>query len=206
MTVPSAPNPDMPPPPEGQLLPPEEATAPEQGPSGAGVPDAFGRLWTPHRLAYIQGAGKPTGPGADEGCPFCVAPTLSDEESLIVARGELVYSILNLYPYNSGHVLICPYRHLADYTELTGEESAEFADYTMRAIRALRTASGPHGFNIGMNLGTVAGAGIAAHLHQHVVPRWGGDTNFMPVVGRTRVLPQLLADTRKLLADAWPAG
>ena len=196
MTVPSPPNPDMPP-------PPEEAA--EQGPSGVGVPDAFGRLWTPHRLAYIQGAGKPTGPGADEGCPFCVAPALTDEEALIVARGELVYAILNLYPYNSGHVLICPYRHLADYTELTGAESAEFADYTTRAIRALRAASGPHGFNIGMNLGTVAGAGIAAHLHQHVVPRWGGDTNFMPVVGRTRVLPQLLADTRKLLADAWPA-
>ena len=188
--------------PPGPPEPPQETTPP----GGAGVPDAFGRLWTPHRLAYIQGAGKPTGPGADEGCPFCVAPTLSDEESLIVARGELVYAILNLYPYNSGHVLVCPYRHLADYTELTGEESAEFADYTMRAIRALRTASGPHGFNIGMNLGSVAGAGIAGHLHQHVVPRWGGDTNFMPVVGRTRVLPQLLADTRKLLADAWPAA
>jgi ATP adenylyltransferase len=187
-------------------MPPEPP--PETAPTGgagvpdafAGVPDAFGRLWTPHRLAYIQGTGK------DEGCPFCVAPTLSDEESLIVARGGLVYAILNLYPYNSGHVLICPYRHFADYTELTDEESAEFADYTMRAIRALRTASGPHGFNIGMNLGTVAGAGIATHLHQHVVPRWGGDTNFMPVVGRTRVLPQLLADTRKLLADAWPAA
>ena len=181
----SGPPPD---PSAGETAPPPE-TAP---PGGAGVPDAFGRLWTPHRLAYIQGAGKPTGPGADEGCPFCVAPALTDEEALIVARGELVYAILNLYPYNSGHVLICPYRHLADYT--------------MRAIRALRTASGPHGFNIGMNLGTVAGAGIAAHLHQHVVPRWGGDTNFMPVVGRTRVLPQLLADTRKLLADAWPAA
>jgi len=204
VTVPSAPNPDMPPPPEGPLSSPEEATLSEPGPSVAGVPDAFGRLWTPHRLAYIQGAGKPTGPGADEGCPFCAAPALTDEEALIVARGELVYAILNLYPYNSGHVLICPYRHLADYTELTGAESAEFADYTMRAVRALRAASGPHGFNIGMNLGTVAGAGIAAHLHQHVVPRWGGDTNFMPVVGRTRVLPQLLADTRKLLADAWP--
>jgi ATP adenylyltransferase len=168
---------------------------------GAGVPDAFERLWTPHRLAYIKGAGKPTGP---EACPFCIAPTLSDEDGLIVARGELVYAIMNLYPYNSGHVLICPYRHLADYTELTRDETAEFSDYTTRAITALRTVSGPHGFNIGMNLGTVAGAGIAAHLHQHVVPRWGGDTNFMPVVGMTRVLPQLLADTRKLLADAWP--
>ena len=171
---------------------------------GVGVPDAWQRIWMPERLAYIKGEGKPTGPGPHEGCPFCIAPTLSDEDGLIVARGELVYAIMNLYPYNSGHVLICPYRHLADYTELTREETAEFSDYTARAITALRTASGPHGFNIGMNLGTVAGAGIAAHLHQHVVPRWGGDTNFMPVVGRTRVLPQLLADTRKLLADAWP--
>jgi ATP adenylyltransferase len=176
------------------------------GGADTGVPDAFDRLWTPHRMAYIKGEGKPTGPGANEGCPFCIAPTLSDEDGLIVARGELVYAIMNLYPYTSGHVLICPYRHLADYTELTIAETAEFSDYTRRAITTLRTVSGPHGFNIGINLGTVAGAGIAAHLHQHVVPRWGGDSNFMPVVGHTRVLPQLLADTRKLLADAWPAA
>jgi ATP adenylyltransferase len=172
--------------------PPDEAFA--------GVPDAFGRLWTPHRMAYIKGEGRPSGP---EGCPFDRAPTLSDEDGLIVARGSLVYAVLNLYPYNAGHLLVVPYRHVADYTDLTVEETAEFASYTQRAIRALRQASGPHGFNIGINLGSVAGAGIAAHLHQHVVPRWGGDTNFMPVIGRTRVLPQLLADTRKLLADAW---
>ena len=122
-----------------------------------------------------------------------------------MARGTLVYAILNLYPYNAGHVLVCPYRHVGDYTELTPGETKEIAAFTQHAVRALRQSSGPHGFNIGMNLGTVAGAGIAAHLHQHVVPRWGGDTNFMPVVGRTRVLPQLLADTRKLLADTWPA-
>ena len=157
---------------------------------GAGVPDAFGRLWTPHRLAYIQGGGKPTGPGDHEDCPFCIAPTLTDEEGLIVARGALVYAVMNLYPYNSGHVLICPYRHLADYTELTAAETAEFSDYTKRTIAALRAVSGPHGFNLGMNLGTVAGACIAAHLHQHVVPRWGGDTNyFMPVIGRTGAAP-----------------
>jgi ATP adenylyltransferase len=174
--------------------------------SGGGVPDAFDRLWTPHRMAYIKGEGKPTGPGEDEGCPFCIAPTLSDEDGLIVARGEVVYAIMNLYPYNSGHVLICPYRHLAAYTDLTPRETAEFSEFTQRAITVLHAVSGPHGFNIGMNLGTVAGAGIAAHLHQHVVPRWGGDTNFMPVTGMTRVLPQLLADTRKLLADAWPAA
>ncbi len=177
---------------------------PPGGLPGAGVPDAFGRLWTPHRLAYIQGEGKPTGPGANEGCPFCAAPGLSDEEGLIVARGSRVYAIMNLYPYNSGHMLICPYRHIGDFTELSAEESAEFSEYTRRAILALRTASGPHGFNIGMNLGTVAGAGIAAHLHQHVVPRWGGDTNFMPVVARTRVLPQLVSDARKVICDAWP--
>ena len=167
-----------------------------------GVPDAFGRLWTPHRMAYIMGEGRPS---SSEGCPFDRAPKLSDEDGLIVARGSLVYAVLNLYPYNPGHLMVVPYRHVADYTDLTVEETAEFASYTQRAIRALRQASGPHGFNIGINLGSVAGAGIAAHLHQHVVPRWGGDTNFMPVVGRTRVLPQLLADTRKLIADAWPA-
>jgi ATP adenylyltransferase len=168
--------------------------------------DPFDRLWTPHRMAYIKGEGKPTGPGADEGCPFCRAPALSDEEGLIVARGTLVYAVLNLYPYTSGHVLVCPYRHLADYGDLSGAEAAEFASFTQRCLAVLRSVSGPHGFNIGMNLGSVAGAGIAAHLHQHVVPRWGGDTNFMPVVARTRVLPQLLTDTRKLLADAWPSS
>jgi ATP adenylyltransferase len=180
---------------------------PDPDPDGvfAGVPDAFGRLWTPHRLAYIKGEGKPSGPGEHEGCPFDRAPKLSDTEGLIVARGELVYAVLNLYPYNAGHVLICPYRHVADYTGLTQAETAEFSEFTKRAVGALRQASGAQGFNIGINLGSVAGAGIAAHLHQHVVPRWGGDTNFMPVTGHTRVLPQLLADTRKLLADAWPA-
>jgi ATP adenylyltransferase len=171
----------------------------------AGIPDAFGRLWTPHRMAYIKGEGKPSGPG-EEGCPFDLAPKLSDEDGLIVARGALVYAILNRYPYNSGHLLVVPYRHVADYTDLTVEETAEFSEFTKRAITALRRASGAQGFNIGMNLGSVAGAGIAAHLHQHVVPRWGGDTNFMPVVGRTRVLPQLLADTRKLLAETWPTA
>jgi ATP adenylyltransferase len=174
-------------------------------PSFAGVPDDVERLWTPHRMAYIKGENKPVGTAAGEGCPFCVVPTMSDEDGLIVARGQLVYAVLNLYPYTSGHVLIVPYRHISDYTELTAQETAEFSGFTKQAIAALSAASGPHGFNVGMNLGTVAGAGIAAHLHQHVVPRWGGDSNFMPVVGRTRVLPQLLADTRKLLADAWPA-
>jgi len=189
------------------------AADPPAGPHGptagqedfVGVPDAFDRLWTPHRMAYIKGENRPSGPGQDEECPFDRAPKQRDEDGLIVARGSLVYAVLNLYPYNPGHLMVVPYRHIADYPDLTVAETAEFAEFTKRAIRALRQASGPHGFNIGMNLGAVAGAGIAAHLHQHVVPRWGGDTNFMPVVGRTRVLPQLLADTRKLLAEAWLA-
>ena len=119
-------------------------------------------------------------------------------------RGETSYAVLNLYPYNPGHLMVCPYRHVADYTDLEPGEVAEVAELTRQAMTAVRAASGAHGFNVGMNQGTVAGAGIAAHLHQHVVPRWGGDTNFMPVVGRTKVLPQLLRDTRQLLADAWP--
>jgi len=176
---------------------PAEPTAQD----GVGSADAFQRLWTPHRMAYIKGEGKPAGEGD---CPFCRIPGLADEDGLVVARGRLVYVVLNLYPYNSGHLMVVPYRHLADYTELTAAECAELAAFTQQAIRAIRQVSGAHGFNIGVNLGTVAGAGIAAHLHQHVVPRWGGDTNFMPVVGQTKVLPQLLADTRTLLADAWP--
>ena len=125
-------------------------------------------------------------------------------DGLIVARGDQVYAVLNLYPYNSGHLMVVPYRHVADFTELTDTETAELSDFTKRSMTALREASQAQGFNIGMNMGQVAGAGIAAHLHQHVVPRWGGDSNFMPVVGRTKVLPQLLADTRVILAACWP--
>ncbi len=112
--------------------------------------------------------------------------------------------MLNLYPYNAGHLLLCPYRHVADYTELTADERAELGAFQADAMRTLRAVAGPHGFNLGLNQGPVAGAGIAAHLHQHVVPRWGGDSNFMPIVAHTRVLPQLLTDTRALLAAAWP--
>ncbi len=168
------------------------------------APDGLQRLWMPHRMAYIKGAGKPADNGAPV-CPFCQIPGMSDADGLIVARGGHVYAVLNLYPYNSGHLMVVPYRHIADYTDLTGDETAELADYTKRSMTALREASQAQGFNIGMNMGSVAGAGIAAHLHQHIVPRWGGDANFMPVVGRTRVLPQLLADTRLILAAAWPA-
>jgi ATP adenylyltransferase len=114
-----------------------------------------------------------------------------------------VYAVLNLYPYNPGHLMVVPFRHVADYPDLTAQETVELATFTQQAMRAARRAAAPHGFNIGINQGSIAGAGIAAHLHQHVVPRWGGDANFMPVVGGTKVLPQLLAETRALLAQAW---
>lgn len=170
----------------------------------AGDPDGFERLWTPHRMVYIGGQDKPTDDAAGDGCPFCRIPGLSDEDGLVVARGELAYVVMNLYPYNSGHVLVCPYRHVADYPDLTRDETWEVAELTRTAMRVIREVSAPAGFNIGMNQGSVAGAGIAAHLHQHLVPRWGGDANFLPIVARSRALPELLADTRAAFAAAWP--
>jgi ATP adenylyltransferase len=193
--------PDTGPDPEPVSSPPGQLPQVQQG---AGSPDGFQRLWTPHRMAYIRGENKPRGNETDSQCPFCRVPGLSDADGLVVARGRTVFTVMNLYPYNSGHLMVCPYRHAADYTELSDAESAELADHTKRAMRALREATGAQGFNVGMNLGISAGAGIAAHLHQHVVPRWGGDTNFMPVIGHTKVLPQLLRDTRKLIAEVWP--
>ena len=170
---------------------------------GVGEPDAFERLWTPHRILYIKGEGKPSTSDAVD-CPFCRIPTMDDAEGLIVHRGEHAYAVLNLYPYNAGHLLVCPYRHVADYTELDDDETVEVAAITKTAMRVMRTVTNPHGFNLGMNQGAVAGAGIAAHLHQHVVPRWGGDANFLPVIGQTKTMPQLLGDTREMLAAAWP--
>jgi ATP adenylyltransferase len=165
---------------------------------GVGVPDGWKRIWMPERMAYLRGEGK-------EGCPFCDVPTRSDEDGLVLARGETVFAVLNLYPYNAGHLMLVPYRHIPSYLDLTDQETVEFAAMTKKAVEALRKAAGPQGFNIGMNQGRVAGAGIDQHLHQHVVPRWGGDANFFSVVGRTKVMPQLLRDTRAMLAEAWPA-
>ncbi len=170
----------------------------------AALEDGLERRWTPHRMAYIKGENKPTNTDAGSDCPFCRIPTMTEEEGLIVARGRRVYAVLNLYPYNSGHLLICPYRHVPEYTDLTGEELVEFGEFTQQAMAALRKAFAPHGFNIGMNQGSVGGAGIAGHLHQHVVPRWGGDANFMPVIARTRTLPATLPQTRAALAETWP--
>ena len=170
-----------------------------------GQSDQFDRLWTPHRMAYIQGEGRPDSDDPAD-CPFCQAPLLDDAEGLLVARGSAVFVVLNLYPYNVGHLMVCPYRHVADYADLAPDETVELAQFTQRAMRTLRSAAGPQGFNIGMNQGAIGGAGIAMHLHQHVVPRWGGDTNFMPVVAHTKVLPQLLSETRDILAAAWQAA
>ncbi|MDM7989440.1 HIT domain-containing protein [Arthrobacter sp. zg-Y877] len=168
----------------------------------AGVPDAFQRLWTPHRLAYIKGGQKQV--SSKETCPFCAAPERSDEESLIVHRGRHAFVILNLFPYNAGHLLVCPYRHVPDYTDIDPEETAEIAALTQTAMRVLRKVSSPTGFNLGMNQGETGGAGIAAHLHQHIVPRWGGDGNFLPIIAQTKAITQTLGEVRQQVADAWP--
>lgn len=168
----------------------------------AGPKDGFERLWTPHRMAYIAGANKPADATAGN-CPFCTAPGRDDADGLVVHRGEHVYAVMNLYPYSPGHLLLCPYRHISDFTELTTQEAAELAAFTAQAMTALRQVSHPAGFNLGINQGQVAGAGITAHLHQHVVPRWLGDANFLPVVAQTKALPVLLEDCRQQLAAAW---
>lgn len=170
--------------------------------SFAGVPDGFDRLWTPHRMAYVTGE-RPS-EDAGDGCPFCSAPGKEDAEGLVVHRGETCFVVMNLFPYNAGHVLVCPYRHVSLYIDLTDEETAEFTALTKTAIRVLQATSNPHGFNLGMNQGAVAGAGVAAHLHQHVIPRWGGDMNFLPIIAQTKALPILLEDARAALVAAWP--
>jgi ATP adenylyltransferase len=177
----------------------EHPTEPAE--SFAAAPDAFQRLWTPHRLVYIEHGQLP---GEDE-CPFCRAPEKSDEEALIVARGTHAFVLLNLFPYNSGHLLICPYRHVSTYDLATPEEVAEIGALTQIAMRVLTTVSHAHGFNLGMNQGRVAGAGIADHLHQHVVPRWALDANFFPIIAETKAVPRLLGEVRAEIANAWPS-
>jgi ATP adenylyltransferase len=172
---------------------------------GVGGPDALDRLWTPYRMAYIRGENKPADDSAGE-CPFCRIGTATDDPgSLVVHRGRAAYVVLNLYPYAPGHLMVCPYRHVSDYPELDDDETAEVAAFTKQAMGVLRRVSNAQGFNIGKNQGAAGGAGIAAHLHQHIVPRWSGDQNFMPIIGHTKVLPELLHDTRDVLAGAWDA-
>lgn len=162
--------------------------------------DRLQRLWAPHRLAYVTGE---EAEPRDQGCPFCRIPTLDDRDGLVVARGEWAYAVLNKHPYNPGHLMVVPYRHVADLEDLTDDETRGVAELTRQAVIAIKRASSPHGFNVGLNLGGVAGGSLADHLHQHVVPRWGGDANFITVLADTKVIPQLLAETRDVLAEAW---
>ncbi|MDO4664793.1 MAG: HIT domain-containing protein [Actinomycetaceae bacterium] len=167
-----------------------------------GVPDAFSRMWTPHRMAYISGDARPQDESVSQ-CPFCAAPDKSDEDALIVHRGRTCYVIMNLFPYNSGHLLVCPYEHMPLYTDLSPQARAEFGELTAAAMRVLQASASPHGFNLGMNQGAVAGAGVAGHLHQHIIPRWSGDTNFFPLVAGVKAIPEMLSDARRRLAKAW---
>ncbi|MGF6882594.1 ATP adenylyltransferase [Nocardia sp. GAS34] len=176
--------------------------------AGAGDPDRLQRLWTPYRMSYITGAvgereDRDGGERTASGHPFIEIPKMSDEDGLVIARGEWVYAVLNLYPYNPGHMMVVPYRRVANLEDLTVEESTELMAFTQRAIRVMKKVSRPEGFNVGLNLGGVAGGSLADHLHQHIVPRWGGDANFITVVGGVKVMPQLLRETRALLAGAW---
>lgn len=169
------------------------------------APDGLERLWTPHRLAYVT-ADAPAPAAEPPGCPFCRigAAEPGADGDLVVARGTHVYAVLNLYPYNPGHLMVLPYRHVADYADLDEAETVELATLTQDALRAIRATSSPHAFNVGLNLGGPAGGSLSEHLHQHVVPRWSGDANFMTVLAGTKTLPQLLEDTRDLLRAAWP--
>jgi len=181
------------------------------------VPDHLARLWAPWRSSYVTGDADDQQPELNQvqgpvdetapACVFCNIPAgdaTDDARALVVHRGVTVYVILNAYPYNPGHVMVVPYRHVADLVDLDNRELAEMSTLTQCAVEALGNALSPDGFNLGMNLGRASGAGIADHLHQHVVPRWAGDTNFMTTTGAsTRVLPQALAEVYAVLAPAF---
>jgi ATP adenylyltransferase len=164
-------------------------SGPEPDPPAAA---GFERLWTPWRMEYI----KSTGGGEQPACIFCDLPARDDDEkNLILARSERAFVILNAFPYNAGHVMVAPFRHVGELEDADERELADLDALLQRSIRALKEEYQPQGFNLGMNLGRVAGAGIPDHIHWHVVPRWNGDTNFMPVVGQTKVLPELLEES-----------
>jgi len=157
------------------------------------------QLWAPWRLEYIK--------QADEqlGCIFCEAAAGEDEEKLVVRRGELAFVLLNRFPYSSGHLMVASYRHVGEFGELTNDEALELHRLARSGIGALAQVYGPQGYNLGWNLGRIAGAGVVDHVHQHIVPRWAGDTNFMPVLADVKVLPEHLAETRSRLSEAWPS-
>ncbi len=163
-------------------------------------PDAWDRLWAPHRKQYLV---EEAGNFNTETCPFCIAQLADDFAGLIVKRAAQAFVVMNKYPYNSGHLLVCTNRHVATFDELNPDEMREVGELTAQAMRTLRTVSHAQGFNIGLNQGSVAGAGVAGHFHQHIVPRWAHDINFMPIVGGTKVLPELIEQTRELLSESW---
>jgi ATP adenylyltransferase len=156
------------------------------------------RLWAPWRLEYIQSA------DAQPGCVFCTAAELPDEEGLVVHRDDLAFVLLNKYPYAGGHLMVAPYRHCGDLRHLGPEEALSIHRLVATALGVLDTVMRPQGYNLGWNLGRVAGAGVVDHVHEHVVPRWAGDTNFMPVLADVKVMPEALAEARRKLAAAWP--
>jgi len=156
------------------------------------------QLWAPWRLEYIQGADE------QEGCVFCRAAGLADEDGLVVRRGERAFVLVNRYPYASGHLMVAGYRHEGDFGALDADEALEIHRLAATALGVLAQTMSPQGFNLGWNLGRVAGAGVVDHVHLHVVPRWSGDTNFMPVLADVKIMPEALEATRRKLADAWP--
>ena len=155
-------------------------------------------LWAPWRLEYVGQADD------QEGCIFCLAASGDDEEMLVVQRGEHAFVLLNRFPYASGHLMIAGYRHVGDLGELEDEEALEIHHLASQGLGALAQTYAPQGYNLGWNLGRIAGAGIVDHVHLHIVPRWAGDTNFMPVLADVKVLPEHLVETRRKLAAAWP--
>ncbi|NOY75942.1 MAG: HIT domain-containing protein [Kiritimatiellaeota bacterium] len=155
-------------------------------------------LWAPWRIDFIRSE-------KDDYCFLCLHDEAKEQRSLVVFEGETVFVILNKYPYNSGHLLVAPYAHKDDISDLTPDERSEIMETTIKAKEVLQTVMRPDGFNIGFNLGEAAGAGVPGHIHMHIVPRWSGDTNFMPVIAGDRVVPEALAATRELLAAAWKA-
>jgi ATP adenylyltransferase len=155
-------------------------------------------LWAPWRLEYVS--------QADElvGCPLCAEAAGEIEETLVVHRGKRVFALLNKYPYSSGHLILAPLAHVGELEQLGDDTALELHHLALQAMAALRAAYRPNGFNLGWNIGRAAGAGIPEHAHMHVVPRWAGDTSFMPVLGETKVLPEHLLESRERLVGAWP--
>jgi ATP adenylyltransferase len=160
------------------------------------------KLWSPWRSKYIESLSKKKD---EDECIFCEAAKddVNDPENLLVRKGELTFTLLNLYPYNNGHLMVVPFQHISDLDDLSNQEGSEIFRELQLARRALSEISQPHGFNIGANIGRISGAGIDEHIHFHIVPRWSGDTNFMPVLGKVKVISQELQETKLKLLNAF---